>query len=279
MDERIERLKVVAQQGNIDELYMLIREDVKLLNHIEELPFADTPLHIAASAGHIPFAMEMMRLKPSFAKKANPDGFSPINLALQNGHIEMVRRLVQVDKDLVRVKGREGITPLHYVAALSTNDQLDLLAGFLSACPKSIKDFNIRNETALHIALKSDRLEAFKLLVGWLVRHTLKNDMYYENDMLWEHMAFLDMMEREPNTVSHKKVLNWKDEKGNTVLHIAVSKNQTEAVRQLLACGGETTNVHVKNLEGKTAWDILQEQTQIDNNEIRVLLRDAKSLT
>ena len=52
-----------------------------------------------------------------------------------------------------------------------------------------------------------------------------------------------------------------------------------QAVRQLLACGGETTNVHVKNLEGKTAWDILQEQTQIDNNEIRVLLRDAKSLT
>jgi hypothetical protein len=69
MAERIERLKVVAQQGNIDGFYMLIREDVKLLEHIDELPFVDTPLHIAASVGHIPFAMEMMRLKPSFAKK------------------------------------------------------------------------------------------------------------------------------------------------------------------------------------------------------------------
>uniref|UniRef100_A0A2N9FUJ1 Uncharacterized protein n=1 Tax=Fagus sylvatica TaxID=28930 RepID=A0A2N9FUJ1_FAGSY len=275
----IERLKVVAQEGNIDGFYMLIREDVKLLGHMDELPFVDTPLHIAASVGHIPFAMEMMRLKPSFAKKSNPDGFSPIHLALQNGHIELVHRLVQVDRDLVRVKGRKGITPLHYAAALATDDQLDLLAGFLSACPNSIEDFNIQNETALHIALKSDKLEAFKLLVGWLVRNTSTKAMLRENAMYFERMSYMNRRhDEECNTVLHRKVLNWKDMEGNTVLHIAVSKNQTEVVRHLLACGGENANVHIKNLEGKTAWDILQEQTQVDNSEIKDMLRDAKPL-
>jgi hypothetical protein len=55
----------------------------------------------------------------------------------------MVRRLVQVDRDLVRVKGRKGITPLHYAAA-ATDDQLDLLAGFLSFVPILLQDFNIK---------------------------------------------------------------------------------------------------------------------------------------
>ncbi len=205
MAQRIERLNQAALQGNIDDFYILIREDVKLLEHIDELPFVDTPLHIAASVGHIPFALEMMGLKPSFARKLNPDGFSPIHLALQKGRTEMVRQLLQVDGDLVGVKGRERITPLHYVAE-NCGDHLNLLYKFLSCCPKSIVDETIRKETALHIALKHDNLEAFKFLVGWLKRSWFKNAASYE-----------------------REVLNAWDQEGNTVLHIAVSKNQTEA--------------------------------------------------
>ena len=136
------------------------------MEHIDELPFVDTPLHIAASVGHIPFALEMMGLKPSFARKLNPEGYSLIHLALQNGHTKLVRQLLQVDGDLVSVKGRERITPLHYVTA--TGDQLDLLAKFLSFCPDSIANVTIQNETTLHIVLKHDKLKAFKFLVRWL---------------------------------------------------------------------------------------------------------------
>jgi ankyrin repeat protein len=204
MEERIERLKFVAQEGSIDDFYMLIGEDVKLLEHIEELPFVDTPLHIAASAGHIPFALEIMRLKPSFARKPNRNGKSPIHLALENGKTELVCWLLHIDRDLVRVKGREGITPLHYVA--KTNDHVDLLAKFLLLCPSCIEDVTFRNESALHIALKCNNLEAFRVLVGWIDSFYSKNASFYG-----------------------RAILNWKDEEGNTLLHIAVSKNQTQA--------------------------------------------------
>ena len=204
MDERIERLKQVAQDENIDAFYKLIREDVKLLEAIDELPFVETPLHIAASVGNAPFAMEMMRLKPSLVSKPNPDGFSPLHLALQKGQIEMLRRLLQIDGDLVRVKAKEGMTLLHYAA--TTDVQLDLLVEFLSVCPHSIEDVTIRNETALHIALKHKKLEAFKLLVGWLRQNRSKNSMFWE-----------------------RKILNWKDGEGNTVLHVAISNNQLQA--------------------------------------------------
>nr|XP_023894194.1 ankyrin repeat-containing protein BDA1-like [Quercus suber] len=193
MDERIERMNQAAQHGNIDAFYIIIQKNVKLLKHIDKLPFVNTPLRIAAYAGHIPFAMELMRLKPSFSRKLNPDGFSPITLL--------------------------------YKMAVT-----------------------IRNENALHIALKYDKLEAFGLLLRWLQKN------WSQNSILWE-----------------SKVLNWQDENGNTPLHINVYKNQPKAVRRLLLYPG--VNIFAKNSEGKTAGDILAQQNQIENREIKVMLR------
>ncbi|WRX12630.1 hypothetical protein QQP08_005117 [Theobroma cacao] len=51
--------------------------------------------------------MELMNLKPSFARKLNQRGFSPIHLALQTKQEKMVDDLLSIDEDLVRVKGRE----------------------------------------------------------------------------------------------------------------------------------------------------------------------------
>ena len=50
-----------------------------------------------------------------------------------------------------------------------------------------------------------------------------------------------------------------------------------QAVNHLLTWGFGFICVNHKNSEGKTAWDVLQGQTQVDNSEIRVKLRDAKA--
>ncbi|XP_075646264.1 uncharacterized protein LOC142617346 isoform X2 [Castanea sativa] len=227
-----ERMTQAAESGDINALPQLIEEDVNVLDHIDQVPFIQTPLHVAASAGHIQFATKMMILKPSFAHKLNPNRLSPIHLALQNGHIELVRQLLELDGDLVRVKGKECITPLHYVAATE------------------------RHETALHIALKNEQFEAFKFLVGWLGRNFFKN-------------ASLNV----------KSVLDQKNDEGNTVLHITVSKDKTQIVSHLLAWGFQFVDVNRTNLEGKTAWDILQGQTQVNSREIGLMLHSAGALS
>ncbi|XP_059443820.1 ankyrin repeat-containing protein BDA1-like [Corylus avellana] len=243
-----------AQQGSVDALYALIQRDAKVLDRIDEIPFVDTPLHVAAYAGHTRFAMEIMRLKPSFARKLNKDGFSPMHLALQNNRTQVVRQLLDVDEDLVRVQGREGVTPLHY--ATQTGD-LHLLVEFLKACPKSIEDITIQRETVLHIALKHNMFDAFRLLLGWLRR------AWFKNASLWE-----------------KKLLNWQDEEGNTVLHIAVSKNQPQIVRLILnfrsffRC---KVDISAKNFRGYRALDMLQgNKANKQNQEIKDMLRSAK---
>lgn len=127
-----------------------------------------------------------------------------MHLALEKGNTEMERRLSQVDSELVRVKGKKCVTPLHYAA--KREEHIDLLAKFLRTCPDSITDVMVQIDTALHIALKFDNFETFKLLVGWLGSNWSKKAYAYE-----------------------MKILKWRDEEGNTLLHVAVSKNQTQA--------------------------------------------------
>ena len=203
LGERIEQLNQAARDGDIDAIYKVIRMDANILEDIDAIPFVDTPLHKTALAGgseHIKFAMEMMRLKPSFSRKPNPDGLIPIHLALQGGHTLMVRRLLQVDADLVRVKGREGRTPLHVVAEKS--QQLDLLDKFLSDSPNSIEDVTIQNQTALHIALENNNMEAFERLVSCLQK--------FESEKA-------------------REILNRLDENDKSVLDVAVSKRNPKA--------------------------------------------------
>ena len=203
----VENLKTVAEEGRIDGLYRLIKQEPGILDQSDAISFVDTPLHDAASFNRTHFALEIIRLKPSFGMKLNPDGLSPLHLALEKGHFETVRRLVKFDRELIRVKGKEGQTPLHLVAGVNTDDHINLLAEFLCACPESIEDLTIRDETALHIAVKRLNESALTVLLGCIVR-TL-----------------------------NRQALNSKDEEGNTVLHAAVSASKPEVCLRYLFFG------------------------------------------
>ncbi|XP_060671064.1 ankyrin repeat-containing protein BDA1 [Ziziphus jujuba] len=172
-----ENLKTAAQNGDMNMLYTLLGEDPYVLDRIDDIPFVDTPLHVAACFGH--------------------------------------------------VQGREGKTPLHYVVE---QGDVDLLTEFLSACPQSIQDVTIQNETALYIAVKNDKVNALDFLLGGL-----RQACYQGSD------------------IQERKIINWKDDEGNTVLHVATAMNQPKAVRLLLSSNIE---VNVKNSMGLTALDI-----------------------
>ncbi|XP_039003539.1 ankyrin repeat-containing protein BDA1-like [Hibiscus syriacus] len=166
------KLNEAAKAGNIDGLYDVIGRDPYILDRISEIPFVDTPVHVAVTSGHVYFAMEVMNLKSSFARKLNKDGYSPVHLALQNERTLLC--LLDRDKDLIRVK----------------------------VCSESIHDLTIRDKTALHVAANNDKLEALRVLAQLLRRTYLYSSS------------------------TGKKLLNWKDKDGNTVLHVAAYNNQ-----------------------------------------------------
>ena len=195
-------LKAAAEAGHADILYHLIQEDPYFLERTDEVPFIDTPLHIAASKGHNQFSMQIMMWKPSFARKPNQEGLYPIHLALENGHILLVRQLLEIDGDLVRLRGRDGKTPLHHAAE---HGNLHLLRLFLSVCPLSILDLTLQRETALHVAVKNFKFDALDFLLGTLLT-----------------------AEHKLSSIQEIQTLNRKDERGNTVLHVAALINQPQ---------------------------------------------------
>nr|BAG15869.1 ankyrin repeat protein [Bruguiera gymnorhiza] len=226
-------LKEAAEAGNINNLYELIRRDAYLLEHLDQVPFVETPLHAAASTGQIEFAMEIMNLKASFAGKLNQDGFSPMHLAVQKGRTLMVLWLLDVDPDLVRVKGRGGKTPLHCAVELG---DVAVLTEIFEACPESIKDVTNEGDTAFHVALKNNHVEAFQVLLGWLQRCVFRDALFWR-----------------------RQLLNWKNKEGNTALHIALSRNLLPAAKLLaeLPVYGD-----INNEAGATAIAILKGQIQ-----------------
>ncbi|KAH7867288.1 hypothetical protein Vadar_031384 [Vaccinium darrowii] len=236
-------LMVAAETGNINGLYASIKVDPKVLDDIDDIPFVDTPLHTAASRGHTDFALEILRLKPSFGRKLNPDGLSSLHLALRNDKFETVKQLIKFDKELIRIKGREGVTPLHFIAKKASDgdqkrmddpinadqqqggtdeqqralpnieqeivadDRVNILAEFLFACPNSVEDLTIRDQTALHIAVKSNNQKAVAIILGCIRK------------------------------IGRKRVLDYKDKEGNTALGMAVDTSQDVIASSLRRAG------------------------------------------
>ncbi|KAL7150402.1 hypothetical protein ABFS83_05G109700 [Erythranthe nasuta] len=154
-----------TEDEGIASLYSLIRGDPDFLQTFDRSQFADTPLHRAAGEGRTQLALEIQRLMPSFGRKLNPDGLTPVDLAMRRGHRQTVRALVKLSPELVGVQGREGITPLHYAAE---TDDAELLEEFLFRCPKSVEERTVREESAVHVAVKNRKLAAVRVLVRWL---------------------------------------------------------------------------------------------------------------
>ncbi|MED6135770.1 hypothetical protein PIB30_049725 [Stylosanthes scabra] len=229
----ISDLYAAASLGQIEAIYKAIHQNPRILEDIDAAPFINTPLHNSAFAGHLEFSIEIMRLKPSFGWKLNQQGFSPIHVALQNNHRNLVRRLVEINKDLVRVKGREGVTPLHFVCQSGDDEEnITLLIDLLKACPDSIKEVNVRNESALHIALINGNFSVFRKLVHWLANNVNKDASSLE-----------------------RSTLNWKDSAGNTILHVAALNNNQQAVDLLMST---MVNINVRNLNNETPLDLAQ---------------------
>ncbi|KAH7537766.1 hypothetical protein FEM48_Zijuj03G0127700 [Ziziphus jujuba var. spinosa] len=166
------RLFVAAQTGNIQILHQLLAENPFILHTIELSSQGFNPLDIASTAGHVEFVKEIIRLRPDFAKQVNQDGFSPIHIAAALGNLEIVREFMKVDQKLCRLEGRNRWTALHYAAS---RGKVDTIQEMLLACPESIEDVTVQNETALHLAVKNCQFQAINFIVTWVVEWLISN--------------------------------------------------------------------------------------------------------
>ncbi|KAK8577208.1 hypothetical protein V6N13_122200 [Hibiscus sabdariffa] len=202
-------LRTAARNGNVSDLYTLIQSDGNVLRHLDEIEFIDTPLHIAAEEGCMRFAMEMMNLKPSFARKLN-QGLSPIHVALEKGHTDKVGNCD------------------------------DLLDKFLEACSDCIRDVTTQNHTALHIAVENRRLDVLQVLIKMLKKKYYCEEVVNRKDEDGNTALHLAASNNQPQML--KLLLSCKADKHATnqscltALDVAQQHNHEDSISALRGC-------------------------------------------
>ncbi|MBA0624483.1 hypothetical protein Godav_009835 [Gossypium davidsonii] len=238
-----DKLMVAAESGEIGMLYQLIEEDGNVLHRMDKMDVVNTPLHMASSKGYIDFAMEMMYLKPSLAKKLNKEGLSPVHVALKCGHTQLAVSLLRLDKSLLGVKGKMGYTPLHYLVMYEKdNDNLNKF--FDDYHPCIINDLTSQGETALHVAARYNN-QALTCLLKWL-RTTAKFSMLQKHKLL-------DVGNRDDN---------------ETVLHVLAQYQPQPQIVKMLS-SDLRINTEAKNSKRQTALQILESSDTKGNDDIK----------
>ncbi|KAE8075671.1 hypothetical protein FH972_014365 [Carpinus fangiana] len=238
------RLVEVALNGNVIELKRLLEEDSLLLDRSSVAVYPETALHIAVMHGQTEFVRQLLKLKPDLATRLDKGGFSAIHIASANGFEETVRELLKFSRELAILKSSDGRTSLHCAAVAG---KVQVLKELFSFRPDCIGEVTLKSETAFHLAVKYNQFDVFK--------------------------AMVDLSKKMRNI---KDILNAGDEDGNTVLHLAVARKQSQVVKLLLCDGSqqETVLVNLTNKSGFTALDVSDVIQQMAGEPTDFMLRD-----
>ncbi|OMO70611.1 hypothetical protein CCACVL1_18770 [Corchorus capsularis] len=217
------QLYEAALNGSVPTLTRLIHSDPQILHRVSLSPNPETPLHISALAGHLDFTKALLTIKPELASRFDSFKCSPLHLASAEGHGEIVKALLQVNKDVCLVADAEGRIPLHLAAM---RGKVEVIQQLVDAQPKSIHQKVNGNYTVFNICIQYNQIEALRQLVS---------------------------------LVNEDQLMDFKDHRGNSILHLAVMLRQSETIRYLVSIPTIKTEVDTAlNNIGMSALDMLE---------------------
>ncbi|GAB4837019.1 hypothetical protein Ancab_001934 [Ancistrocladus abbreviatus] len=168
-------------------------------------------------------------------------GISPLHIAAKLGHLNIVKTLVKESPDMCLASDIKGRNPLHLAII---KGQLDVVKDLVLAIPQVVRECTDSGDTVLQLCVKYNQLEVLKYLVDEVV---------------------------------DEEVLNKKDCKGNTILHLAMANKQVKIIEHLLM--NDKVNKYERNGNGFTAMDIyVRSSSDSRKEEIWVAVRKAKLL-
>ncbi|OMO61913.1 hypothetical protein CCACVL1_23153 [Corchorus capsularis] len=209
-------LFVACERGKVDVVKLLLDYPWMLTLEVDA---STTSLHVAASAGHTDVAKEIIKARPEFSWKKDMHGCTPLHISCSKGHLEITRELLRLDADLSSLQDNEGRTPLHWAAI---KGRVNILDEILCLSIESADLITKQGDTVLHLAVKHNQYEAVRYLV---------------------------------DNLNIEKLVNFPDNDGNTILHIATAGKLTTMVIYLLKLG---LDVNAINRKGFTALDVIE---------------------
>ncbi|XP_044497314.1 ankyrin repeat-containing protein BDA1-like [Mangifera indica] len=234
-----------SMRGCVATLNILIQNDPFILHKISLTPFTETPLHISALLGHVEFTKAIVSQKPQLVTELDSFKRSPLHLAAAEGHREIVKELLITNKEVSMVADQEGRIPLHLAAM---RGRVEVIQELISAKPESIL-VQLHGETALHLCVKHNHLDALKVLVA---------------------------------SVDDEEFLNSKNLKGNSILQVSAILQQYETTKYLLSVSKIRVDLNSFTKNGFPAFDGICRngtiQRNLQNNLIKETTTKAKTI-
>ncbi|MDB2614017.1 ankyrin repeat domain-containing protein [Chlamydiales bacterium] len=178
----------------------------------------NTPLHLAASAGHLAFIKEHDSLIPNHCPKENFEGRLPVHLAAMNGHLEVVKYLSE-NKSCILIRDSHLNLPIHLACS---NGHQDTFYFLYNTHRKSLEFVNDQGHNCLHLATLHGANPIVFYILGNQLEKISKGNQWVDH--------------REITTPIPLNI-NAQDNSGKTALHLAATQGYRPLVRALLLAG------------------------------------------
>ena len=267
------------------------------------LPFSNscmdiTPLQAAILSGNYE-KTELLIYHGAQVNECNSQGYAPIHFAATQPNPDIIFLLAKngADINIPTPEGSPETAPVPLTIAINKHNPLVLKA--LLACGAHMDWYNIRGETALHLAAASGCMWMVKILVeaGIKLSSTsecgvdpaiLAYSKMHDSDMFYQIYDYLTHTAKRTQAlitaVQNKKTediiehLKQKSDPsahlpdGNSLLHFCIGPyheepSQADEIAKILICYG--ANVNDKNLEGDTP---LHKAVELQNTRLALLL-------
>lgn len=232
--------------------FHILQSHIKDINRLN--PQGSTALHIATKLGD-PNKIELLLKNGAYAYIADADGLTPFHLAAQLKDPEILNIFIRFGAN-VNSLCKKGMTPFLYTV------QAGNIPGMKLFISQKISDVtNVQGETALHIAIKNNQIEALNFLlklefdidkptkegitplmsavinnnpdaVKLLISKGAKGDSNLFILAAKSGFSELDQLLKLKNME-----IDTADDQGNSPLHWAVAKQHTDIVKFLLKKG------------------------------------------
>jgi len=283
-DDECNAMHLCTHKGYIDTLKLLFQLEPEYIEKLikgKTLESKWTPLHIAASKGHLECAQLILSFGvKSIINEKDYKGFTALLMASCNGYKDIVELLLNYDAD-PSIPVNDGRTPLHYAAH---NKNPEIVKLILDARQKPAADLwdddplfmvNKSKCSALHESTIMGDFESTKLLVeaGADINLTSRDGSTpLTSAIMRGHIDIIKYLLEQPNIDILTPTMF-----GFTPLISAASKAQNDIVKLLLREKDLIQNMLYRDNDGSTALHHAC-QSIINNpiETIKILLEKAK---
>lgn len=200
-------------------------------------------LHAAARGGSWEILRDLLRNCRDILLYRDIHGSTVLHAAAARGRTDVVKNLV-ASFDIIDSKDDQGNTSFH-VAAF--RGHLQCLQALILASPPAMSLTNSMGDTFLHIALAGFRTPGFRRLDRQM-------------DLIKELI--------NGSLVNIEEIVNYRNNEGRTVLHMAVGNLHGELVSLLL--GTKSINLNVQDHNGMTPLDLLNKRPRSATSDILI---------